>query len=104
MTIQHRILSTLATTEEVISPPPMLAMVLETVFKQGGVPKDTKLSNQANPNITTRMLRVADFSSIAAASSDGHTNLDYGAAKSLVLSLSIYNQLVDRGFTEDKQF
>ncbi|HBC47192.1 MAG TPA: hypothetical protein DCZ43_09115, partial [candidate division Zixibacteria bacterium] len=87
MTIQLRILSTLATTEEVISPPPMLAMVLETVFKQTDGPRVTQLSKQSNPNITTRMLRIADFSSIAAPSSGNPKKSDYGAAKSLVLSL-----------------
>jgi len=95
-------LSKLASTEEVISPPPMLAEVLSSVFQE-----ENALSGEAqppNPNITMRMLRVADLSSIAAGVHDAEYGLDYSAAKSLVLSLSIYNQLVDRGFTQDPEF
>lgn len=104
MNIKDNIFSILGSTEEVISPPKMLALVLASVFgeaKSSGLDEPSKASP---PNITTRMLRVADLSSIAAPVSNGYGNNDYSAAKSLVLSLSIYNQLVERGFAQDRHF
>jgi signal transduction histidine kinase len=104
MNIKDRIFSILGSTEEVVSPPKMLAMVLASVFGDGESFDENKPSKTFDPNITLRMLRVADLSSIAAPASFGHGNSDYSAAKSLVLSLSIYNQLVDRGFAQDRHF
>ena len=82
----------------------MLAMVLATVFNKNMEATDKQLPKAFNPNITIRMLRAATNSSITTPESSGNGRSDYDAAKSLVLSLSIYNQLVDRGFTSDRQF
>ena len=104
MNIKNKIFSILGSTEEVISPPKMLAQVLASVFGECEKSGLDEPSNASPPNITTRMLRVADLSSIAAPVTSGYGNLDYSAAKSLVLSLSIYNQLVERGFAQDRHF
>jgi hypothetical protein len=104
MAIEHEVLSTLASIPEVISPPPMLSMVLSSVFTETKCPAQEQEPETFNPNITIRMLRAADLSSMAAPETSDNKNSDYSAAKSLVLSLSIYNQLVDRGFTQDSHF
>jgi len=104
MTIQHKVLSTLSSLEAVTSPPPMLAMVLATVFNKNKEAADNRLPKAFNPNITIRMLQAANISSIPAQESFSNGRSDYDAAKSLVLSISIYNQLLDRGFTSDRQF
>lgn len=104
MTIQNKVLSTLSSLEAVTSPPPMLAMVLATVFNRDTEADDNQLPKAFNPNITVRMLRAANISSVTSQGSSAPGKSGYDSAKSLVLSLSIYNQLVDRGFTNDRQF
>lgn len=104
MNIKHKILSTLSSLEAIISPPPMLGMVLATVFNDNAQDSDNQQPKAFNPNITVRMLRAANFISNANQGSSSYGKTGYDSAKSLVLSLSIYNQLVDRGFIEDNQF
>lgn len=82
----------------------MLEMVLAAVFDKNMDAADNQLPKPFNPNITVRMLRAAMTSPKAANETKAIGAINYDAAKSLVLSISIHNQLVDRGFTSDRQF
>jgi hypothetical protein len=103
MAIQQDVLSTLTSIEGVVTPPPMLARVLDGVFRENVEPVEDKQSPKCDPSVTARMLRIGEPDSQSNPGA-GKRGSDYGGAKSLVLSLSIYNQLVDRGFFLDRHF
>ncbi len=103
------ILSYFESLEEVKTPPSILADILCDLFKDRSSTARKRITLSRDPGLTTRMLRVADLSSPASdTGTDGSgrpgESCGVNGSRWLILSIAVYNQLSQYGYTESELF